>query len=165
MTSATTSTSRGRAPARLAASSLLALAMMLGACSAPGELQEYAPAELQQYIADAQVKAQAVEDDLQRLESQVDGLPAALRTDVVDAVASAEAATEEARSALTLAAQSDEAAAAALADAQVALDAASAELRHVIGEAEAAGVEVTEGLEHLLAQIDDLRGETSRVGG
>jgi chromosome segregation ATPase len=165
MTSATTSASKGRAPARLAASSLLALAMMLGACSAPQELQDYAAADLQQYIADAQEKAQAVEDDLQRLESQVDGLPAALRTDVVDAVASAEAATEEARSALELAAKSDEGAAAALADAQNALDAASAELRYVIGQAEAAGLEVTEGLEHLLAQIDALRGETSRAGG
>lgn len=156
MTSATTSGSRGRAPARLAASSLLALAMMLGACAAPSELQ--------QYIADAQVKAQAVEDDLQRLETQVAALPAALRTAVTSAVASAEAATEEARSALAQASRSDDGAVVALADAQVALDAASAELRHVVAEAEAAGAEVTPGLERLAEQIDDLRGETSRAG-
>ncbi len=156
MTSATTSSSRGRAPARLAASSLLALAMMLGACAAPTELQ--------QYIADAQVKAQAVEDDLHRLEAQVAALPPALRTAVIAAVASAEAATEEARSALVQASRSDDAAVVALADAQVALDAASAELRYVVGEAEAAGAEVTEGLERLTEQIDDLRGETSRAG-
>lgn len=156
MTSATTSIGRGRAPARLAASSLLALAMMLGACAAPTELE--------QYIADAQVKAQAVEDDLQRLESQVAALPPALRTAVTAAVASAEAATEEARSALLRASRSEDAAVVALADAQVALDAASAELRYVVGEAEAAGAEVTEGLERLTEQIDDLRGETSRAG-
>jgi chromosome segregation ATPase len=153
MTSATTST-KGRASARLAASSLLALAMMLGACAAT-------PAGLRQVIAEAQVKVQAVETDLHRLEPQVATLPAGLRTDVTSAVASAEAATDEARTALAQAARSDETAVVALADAQVALDAASAELKHVIAEAE--GAEVTSALEHLAAQIDELRGEASEA--
>ncbi|AEG42925.1 hypothetical protein [Isoptericola variabilis] len=160
MTSATTSTSRGL-PARLAASSLLALAMMLGACAAAP------PAYVRQVIADAQVKVQAVDDDLHRLEDQVATVPSTLRTAVTDAVASAEAATQEARTALARAAAQDDAAVVALADAQVALDAASAELRHVIGELASSGVaddEVGEGLSHLAEQIDVLRGETSRAG-
>lgn len=155
MTSATTST-RGKTTTRLAAASLLALAMMLGACSAP--------ADVEQFIADAQNQAEAIEDDLHELERQVSGVPDVLRHEVTDAVASAQAATDEARGALARASASADGAVVALEDAQVALEAASAEVRHVTGEAADAGAtEVARLLESLQDQIDTLRGETGRA--
>lgn len=155
MTSATTST-KGKTTTRLAAASLLALAMMLGACSAP--------ADVEQFIADAQSQAEAIEDDLHELEKQVTDLPATLGTDVTNAVASATAATEEARGALHRASESADSAMFALEDAQVALEAASAEVKHVTGEAADAGAtEVSRMLGSLQEQIDTLRGETQNA--
>ncbi|MCA5891759.1 hypothetical protein LEP48_14730 [Isoptericola sp. NEAU-Y5] len=157
MTSAPTST-KGKTTTRLAAASLLALAMMLGACSAP--------ADVERFIADAQNQAQAIEDDLQRLEQQASDLPAALAGDVTNAVASATAATEEARDALQRAQDSKDGAVVALQDAQVALEAASAEVRHVTQEAADAGADdVARLLGGLQEQIDTLRGETDRAAG
>ncbi|MEN5074834.1 hypothetical protein ABE437_13525 [Isoptericola cucumis] len=155
MTSATTST-MGKTTTRLAAASLLALAMMLGACSAP--------ADVERFIADAQGQAEAIEGDLHELEKQVSDLPATLATDVTNAVASATAATEEARAALVRASESADGAVIALEDAQVALEAASAEVRHVTGEAADAGAaEVSGMLGSLQEQIDALRGETENA--
>ena len=158
MTSATTPKTM-RAPARVAAMSLLAVAMMLGGCSPT--------ADVEQFIADAQVRADAVEDDLRRAEEEVDAqvpdLPEDVRDDVSGAVASAQAATDEARAALDKAASGSDDAVVALGDAQVALDAASAELRNAIETATEAGSEVADVLQRLLEQIDALRGETSRA--
>jgi len=148
-----------RLPARVAAASLLAVAMMLGACSSSGEVERF--------IADAQVRADAVEDDLRRVEEQVKDqvmdLPQQVRGGVTDAVASAQAATDEARLALEKAANGSDDAVVALADAQVALDAASAELQYAKETAAQAGSEVAGSLERLHDQIDALRGETSRA--
>lgn len=148
-----------RIPARVAAASLLAVAMMLGACTSQGDVE--------QFIADAQVRADAVEDDLRRVEEQVSAqvpdLPERLRDGVTDAVASAQAATEEARVALDKAANGSDDAVVALSDAQVALDAASAELKHATESAADAGSEVADSLQQLQKQIDALRGETSRA--
>lgn len=150
-----------RTPARFAAASLLALAMMLGACTTQGDVQ--------QFIADAQVRADAVEDDIRRIEEQVNDqvtdLPDRLQIEVADAIASAQAATEEARTALEKAANGDDDAVVALNDAQVALDAASAELRYAKDAAAEASSEVADSLERLQEQIDSLRGETSRAAG
>jgi len=152
MTSATTSM-KGKTTTRLAAASLLALAMMLGACSAP--------ADVEQFIADAQSQAEAIDDDLQRIEAQVTDIPADLRADVTNAMASAQAATDEARSALAQAKTSENGAVVALEDAQVALEAASAEVKHVTGEARENGSDkVADLLSTLQEQIDALRGET-----
>jgi chromosome segregation ATPase len=148
-----------RIPARVAAASLFAVAMMLGACAAPSDVE--------QFIADAQVRAEAVEVDLRRIEEevgeQVPDLPDELRGEVVDAVGSAQAATEEARSALEKAANGEDDAVVALSDAQVALDAASAEVKHAKDTAAEAGSEVADSLQRLQEQIDALRGETSRA--
>jgi len=157
MTSATTSI-KGRTTTRLAAASLLALAMMLGACSAP--------ADVEQFIADAQSQAEAIETDLAELEEQVTGIPDELRGDVTDAVASAQAATDEARTALDQAKDSEDGAVVALEDAQVALEAASAEVKHVTEEARKSGSDkVADLLAKLQEQIDTLRGETDRAAG
>ena len=153
MTSATTISTRGRTT-RLAAVSLLAVAMMLGACSAP-------PAEVEQYIADAQNQARAIEGDLQRLENQVASVPDGLQAAVTSAVASAQAATDEARGALARASDSRDGAVESLNDAQVALEAASAEVRFVTAQAREDGIdEVADLLSRLQEQIDALRGET-----
>jgi DnaJ-domain-containing protein 1 len=155
MTSATTSV-KGKTTTRLAAASLLALAMMLGACSAP--------ADVEQFIADAQNQAAAIDDDLQRIEEQVTGIPADLRDDVTNAMASAQAATDEARDALAQAQESEDGAVVALEDAQVALEAASAEVRHVTDEARKNGADtVADLLSTLQEQIDALRGETENA--
>ncbi|MCK9794341.1 hypothetical protein M1843_11350 [Isoptericola sp. 4D.3] len=155
MTSATTSV-KGKTTTRLAAASLLALAMMLGACSAP--------ADVEQFIADAQNQAAAIDDDLQRIEEQVTGIPVDLRDDVTNAMASAQAATDEARDALAQAQESEDGAVVALEDAQVALEAASAEVRHVTDEARKNGADtVADLLSTLQEQIDALRGETENA--
>ena len=123
-TSEPTTPQRTRTSARFAAASLLALAMMLPMCSTASA------AEVQQLIADAQVQTETIGDDLDRVHAQLPALHPVLRNDVLDAVESVQAATDEARSALDRATDGDEAAdgraAVALADAQVALDAASA---------------------------------------
>ncbi|GAB3089352.1 hypothetical protein [Isoptericola nanjingensis] len=156
MTSATTSTTKGKTTTRLAAASLLALAMMLGACSAP--------ADVEQFIADAQSQAEAIDSDLQRIEEQVTGIPDELRTDVTNAMASAQAATDEAREALARAEKSQDGAVVALEDAQVALEAASAEVKHVTDEARENGSDkVADLLSTLQEQIDALRGETENA--
>lgn len=144
---------KSKSTTRLAAASLLALAMMLGACSAP--------ADVEQFIADAQSQAEAIDDDLQRIEAQVTDIPADLRADVTNAMASAQAATDEARAALAQAKDSENGAVVALEDAQVALEAASAEVKHVTGEARENGSDkVADLLSTLQEQIDALRGET-----
>ncbi|QJW35362.1 hypothetical protein [Cellulosimicrobium protaetiae] len=153
---------RTRTSARFAAASLLALAMMLPLGTTA------TAAEVQQLIADAQVQTETIGDDLDRVHDQLPALPPVLRNDVLDAVESVQAATDEARSALDRATDGDEAAdgraAVALADAQVALDAASAHLRHVTDLAHDAGEGVAVALERLQAHIDVLRGETTRAG-
>jgi len=151
MTSATTS--KGKTTTRLAAVSLLAVTMMLGACSAPTE-------DVQSFIADAKSQAEALDVDLQQLQ-QATKVPAALRTQVADAISSAQAATDEARDALARAATAADGAVVALEDAQVALEAASAEVRYVTGEARDKGAsQVADQLSRLHEQIDALRGET-----
>ena len=136
--------------------------MMLPMCSTASA------AEVQQLIADAQVQTETIGNDLDRVHAQLPALHPVLRNDVLDAVESVEAATDEARSALERATDDDEAAdgraAVALADAQVALDAASAQLRYVTDLAHDAGEGVAVALERLQAHIDTLRGETSRAG-
>ncbi|MFC8922097.1 hypothetical protein [Cellulosimicrobium sp. NPDC057127] len=153
---------RTRTSARVAAASLLALAMML-----PFAARSTA-AEVEQLIAQAQVQTRTIDDDLERVGLHVAALHPALRSSVLDAVDSVEAATAEARSALDRAADADAAAdgtaATALADAQVALDAASAQLRHVTDLAHERDADVAGALERLQAHIDELRGETSRAG-
>ena len=161
-TSEPTTPQRTRTSARFAAASLLALSMMLPMCSTASA------AEVQQLIADAQVQTETIGNDLDRVHAQLPALHPVLRNDVLDAVESVEAATDEARSALDRATDGDEAAdgraAVALADAQVALDAAAAQLRHVTALAHDAGAGVAVTLERLQAHIDALRGETSRAG-
>ncbi|GAA4731458.1 hypothetical protein GCM10023216_24380 [Isoptericola chiayiensis] len=154
MTSTTTSPQTPRhSTSRFAAAGLLALAMMLGACSAP--------ADVQQFIDDAQSRAEAIEGDLREIEEQVTGVPDQLQGSVADAVASAQAATDEARAALEQAAESEDGAVVALEDAQVALEAASAEVRHVTEQAREQGADdVAALLSQLQEQIDGLRGET-----
>ncbi|WP_278236006.1 hypothetical protein [Isoptericola sp. AK164] len=152
-TTQTAPTRQRGATTRFAAASLVALAMMLGACSAPTDVQ--------QFIDDAQGQAEAIEGDLRELEEQVTGVPDELQGSVTDAVASAQAATDEARGALEQAAESEDGAMVALQDAQVALEAASAEVKHVTEEARTAGADqVADLLAQLQTQIDELRGET-----
>ncbi|MFC8599640.1 hypothetical protein [Isoptericola sp. NPDC057191] len=151
MTSATTS--KGKTTTRLAAVSLLAVTMMLGACSAPTE-------DVQSFIAGAKSQAEAIDVDLQQLQHAT-GVPAALRGPVTDAISSAQAATDEARAALARAATSADGAVVALEDAQVALEAASAEVRYVTDAARQKGAgDVADQLSRLQEQIDALRGET-----
>ncbi|MDO8143677.1 MULTISPECIES: hypothetical protein [unclassified Isoptericola] len=147
-----------RGATRIAAASLLALAMMLGACSAP--------ADVQQFIDDAQSQAEAIEGDLRELEEQVPDVPDEVQTSITDAVASAQAATDEARTALDQAAESEDGAVVALQDAQVALEAASAEVANATEEARSAGSEqVADLLAQLQTQLDELRGETEDAAG
>lgn len=156
MTSATTTSTDRRVPARFAAAGLLALAMVLGGCGATGEVQEL--------VADARTQAEAVEGEIKSLGDQVPTLPEDVRAEVENAVASAGAATVEARDAIDKAAVDDDAAKTALADAEVALDAASAELRHVADRAAEAGSStVSASLQELREQIDALRGEARRA--
>ncbi|MBD8078514.1 hypothetical protein [Cellulosimicrobium arenosum] len=147
---------------RFAAASLLALAMMLPLGTTADA------AQVQQLIADAQVRTETIGDDVDRVGTHLRALDVVLRSEVEDAVESVEAATGEARSALDRAADPDAAAdgtaAEALADAQVALDAASAQLRYVTDRAREAGEEVAGSLMRLQGHIDTLRGETSRAG-
>ncbi|WP_402469545.1 hypothetical protein [Isoptericola aurantiacus] len=154
MTSTTTPSSTGRAPGRIAAAGLLAVTMMLGACSAPDDVERF--------IADAQVQADSLEADIQELSDQASDLTTGIGEDVTHAVDSAQAATDEARTALDKAAESSDGAVVALADAQVALEAASAELHHVIENTEAPP-EVVNALTELQEQIDALRGETENA--
>lgn len=158
MTSTRTSPPTQRHTTRFAAASLLALAMMLGACSAP--------ADVQQFIDDAQGQAEAIEGDLREIEEQVTGVPEELQGSVTDAVASAQAATDEARAALEQATESEDGAVVALQDAQVALEAASAEVSHVTDQARSHGADgVADLLTQLQEQIDQLRGETEDAAG
>ncbi|WP_418275523.1 hypothetical protein ACNHYB_11750 [Isoptericola jiangsuensis] len=158
MTSMTTA-SKGRGnPSRFAAASLLALAMMLTGCATG--------VDVEQFIADAQSQAEAIEEDINELSEQVTDVPAELQGQVTDAVASAQAATDEARTALDQAASAEDGAVVALEDAQVALEAASAEVRHVTEQARENGAdEVADLLAQLQEQIDGLRGETEDAAG
>jgi DNA repair exonuclease SbcCD ATPase subunit len=157
MTSTTTST-RVHGTSRFAAAGLLALAMMLTGCSTS--------VDVQQFIADAQSQAEAIEEDIQSLEEQVTGVPAELQGQVTDAVASAQAATDEARTALEQAATAEDGAVVALEDAQVALEAASAEVKHVTEQARQDGADqVADLLAQIQEQIDALRGETESAAG
>ena len=103
-TSEPTTPQRTRTSARFAAASLLALSMMLPMCSTASA------AEVQQLIADAQVQTETIGNDLDRVHAQLPALHPVLRNDVLDAVESVEAATDEARSALERATDDDEAA-------------------------------------------------------
>jgi F0F1-type ATP synthase membrane subunit b/b' len=157
MTSTTTTKGRGSST-RFAAASLLALAMMLSGCSAATDVQDF--------IADAQGQAEAIEEDLHELTEQVTDVPPELQGSVTDAVASAQAATDEARTALEQAATDEDGAVVALQDAQVALEAASAEVKHVTEQARESGAtEVSDLLAQLQEQIDNLRGETEEAAG
>lgn len=150
----------GSVPARLAAAGLLALAMMLPAPA-------YASTDVEALLDAARTRTETIDAELHRLTPQVTEVSATVRAEVASAVASAQAATDEARTALALAQDpsDDGRAAVALADAQVALDAASAELRWVVDDVLAADDPVRASLVDVQVRIDDLRGETSRAAG
>ncbi|MBD7982847.1 hypothetical protein [Oerskovia merdavium] len=146
--------------ARLAAASFLALAMMLPLSATASA------AEVSRLIEDTQCQVDSIGEDLEKASTQLSTLPAGLRLEVEDAVANAQAATDEANAALAQAATDefgDGRAVLALTDAQVALDAASAQVRYVADKTVAQGADVGSTLRDVQNTIDHLRGETSRA--
>lgn len=157
---------------RLAAAGLLALAAMLP--STAGTTMSTAPGAVHQVIAAARLQTDAITADLPRAQDAAATFTTALRAEVTDAVESASAAAEQARTAIASASSvtgttagagpvSDEdRATVELADAQIALEAASAQLRYVSNLITEGGTEVPASLQDLAAHIDGLRGETAR---
>ncbi|KRC32896.1 hypothetical protein ACWFNS_14450 [Oerskovia enterophila] len=146
--------------ARLAAASFLALAMMLPLSATASA------AEVSRLIEDTQCQVDSIGEDLEKASTQLSTLPSGLRLEVEDAVANAQAATDEANAALAQAATDefgDGRAVLALTDAQVALDAASAQVRYVADKTVAQGADVGSTLRDVQNTIDHLRGETSRA--
>ena len=146
--------------ARLAAASFLALAMMLPLSATASA------AEVTQFLEDTQCQVDSIGEDLEKACTQLSTLPSGLRLEVEDAVANAQAATDEANAALAQAATDefgDGRAVLALTDAQVALDAASAQVRYVADKTVAQGADVGSTLRDVQNTIDHLRGETSRA--
>jgi hypothetical protein len=146
---------------QIAAAGLLALAMPL-AQAGPATATSM---DRQSTLSPVLSQTEVVDRDILVASTRTTSLPDDLEAVVRDAVASAEAATADARAALSKAGSPDSHtrwnAEVALQDARTALDAASAELRSVTALVDGVDTATTEALTALQHDIDLLRGTES----